>query len=250
MPGDDGRRTNEKRTREHAYPRWLRHTIKAHHDTLPSTWGEEWNDPRSIILEPVCTPCQTTLNMLFENPGRNLVKDILAGKSVSPLDQATLVQVASWIAKTSLVIALSPEPNKPHIDPHVVEQLRVYLHRMLATGVPPTNSRVRIAGVHYRDNFAPEKSRFTADWMVTDPRPFTYVGVVPNLVWEFTVADGRTIAWEDAGRYLTGIWPATPDEIAWPPDALSPWEIRGLRFAHRHDWIGGGFPRVFGAALQ
>ncbi len=210
-----------QKTTEDAHPLWLRKRILAWFRSFPPEVivDPKWEQAGRTLLKPVCQRCQRRLNETFEIPARPILTAMF-DRSVVTLTPRQQVIVAGWIAKTILVLGLSPGK---HPAAEYSDALRLYLCGTLDSGTPPDNATIRIAYVS-EELDPPQRGFVPPGWPNQDRLEFLSISGYPHLLCEMLVSNAPgTLAFIDATkddeRFLR-IWPPHLTEVLWPPPSL------------------------------
>jgi hypothetical protein len=231
-------------TEEDGYPKWLRKRIHEWIRALPAGVVEPgWEQGRRSLLKPVCQRCQRRLNEAFEVPAHKLIKEMIDG-SVINLTPRQQVVVASWCAKSALVLVLART-----LDPKLTEKPRVYLRYMLEHGTPPPNATVRIA---YLSGGLEQSHRhfLPKGWPgALASYEIQHVLSTAGFVCETITSPGPILlpfieATKDDDRFMV-VWPPHITSQRWPPRIpLRLLDLEALREEWGHQEIHGNFPAL------
>jgi hypothetical protein len=185
-----------------------------------------------VIKVVVCSDCNNWMNSTFENPTRDLLNELRAGRQamLSPDDQARL---ADWLTKTVLMLNLWSEFDQDqYLTPGDYRRFRDETKHPAGTRIwlasiedadPTREAAVVHAVPALRENAAAPRS-----WMFpfgSSAHIFSFDHLV--VLW---IRDNRP---EEASRapgdprvlirrcvrrgLLVPVWPAAPETLTWPP---------------------------------
>ncbi|HEV3359224.1 MAG TPA: hypothetical protein VG247_20670 [Pseudonocardiaceae bacterium] len=166
----------------------------------------------------ICRKCNGVLGAAFENSASGLIKRLIDAESFS-LDPREQLLVGRWIAKTVLLTCLAD--SKPENWGYEIARKKVL--EMMASGVPPVNTSVRLARMEMGGDDRVIPDNYTGNLLPAKMPDYAFFGinVVGNLCFELVtgiVGFERYVRWIDRRtlRFIR-IWPTRNEEINWPP---------------------------------
>lgn len=182
---------------------------------------------------PMCGTCNGTLNDKFEIPARPVLAPLFRdeGATMTPSQQAL---ASGWIIKGELLMFFWHAHEHP--DHPNAELFRQIVVDMIARGLPPHQTSIRLGRVDPRENPRPADTAAGLLPVVVPPSLMHSLSTTGPVFWEAVVAaagelDAFIAATPDNDQ-LIRLWPPSVTAITWPPtDVLAFGQVEAMRRA-------------------